>query len=137
MTYEEHLQFRNKWKIEREKKALAEDTSRLKSIAPEIQEKIFIWIKANVFPSKGVIFMGTNSYGMKHVLEHRMGLYMTNNQYKEAMLRCGFFPVDSQELNWYILQSSPIYVTQKDGRRGLYIPECDTRQSATKIDKSA
>ena len=130
MTYEEHLQFRNKRRIELEKQALAEDTSRLKSIPPETQEKIFVWIKANVYPSQGVIFMDMTSYGMKHVLEDRMGLYMTNNQYKEAMLRCGFFPVDSQELNWLyrILKSSPIYVTQKDGRRGLYIPECDTRQ---------
>ena len=130
MTYEEYLKTRNKFKIEREKKILAEDTRRLNSIPPETQEKIFVWIKANVFPSEGSVLMESSSYGMKHVLEDRMGLYMTNNQFKEAMLRCGFFPIDSQWLNWYykILKSSPIYKEQKDGRRGLYIPECDTRK---------
>ena len=128
--YEEYLRHKTKRRIESEKQALAEDTRRFKSISPDKQEKILSWIKANVFPSQGGVLIGTNSYGMKHVLEDRMGLYMTNNQFKEAMLRCGFFPIDSQWLNWYykILKSSPIYKEQKDGRRGLYIPECDTRK---------
>ena len=37
---------------------------------------------------------------------------MTNNQFKEAMLICGFKPVDETELNWYyrIDRKSPICV---------------------------
>ena len=126
ITYKEYLELKARYGITKSaRQALAHDTKRLDSIAPNIQEKIFAWIKANVSPSQK-IFMGTNSYSMKHVLEKRTGLYMTNNQYKEAMLRCGFFPVDSQELNWLyrILKTSPIYVRQEDGKRGLYIPEC-------------
>ncbi len=89
------------------------------------QEKALAWIRANVSPRE-TLLNGHTSYGMKHVLEHRTRIYMTNNQFKEAMLLCGFYPVTVDELNWHycISQKSPIFQRQEDGRDGLLIPEC-------------
>ena len=41
------------------------------------------------------------SYSMKHWLEDAIGLYVSNNQLKDAMLMLGFEPGDPDELNWY------------------------------------
>lgn len=40
------------------------------------------------------------SYGLKHMLESDIGVYMTNNQFKHAMLIAGFRPVNERMLNW-------------------------------------
>lgn len=40
------------------------------------------------------------SYGMKHWLEDAVGCYISNNQFKDAMLSLGFEPSDYSELNW-------------------------------------
>ena len=84
-----------------------------------------MWLKANVFPRKTPLRLPT-SYGMKHVLQFRTGIYMTNNQFKEAMLICGFKPVEAEELNWWycVSKKSPICSMQKDCRNGLFMPEC-------------
>ncbi len=89
------------------------------------QEKVMAWIKANVLP-KETPLNGHTSYGMKHVLQHRTNIYVTNNQFKEAMLLCDFYPVCIDELNWRysISKASPIFQIQEDGRCGLMIPDC-------------
>lgn len=61
------------------------------------------WIKDNIMPSE-VLYHGT-SYGLKHRLEHDTKIYMTNNEFKDAMWLAGYFPVDADELNWeYYIQ---------------------------------
>jgi hypothetical protein len=89
------------------------------------QKKALTWIRANVIP-RDTPLDGHTSYGMKHVLEDRTNIYMTNNQFKEAMLLCGFYPVEIDELNWRycISRKSPIFKRQEDGRDGLLMPEC-------------
>jgi hypothetical protein len=89
------------------------------------QEKALAWIKANVI-LRETLLDGHTSYGMKHVLEYRTNIYMTNNQFKEAMLLCGFYPVTVDELNWHyrVSRKSPIFRRQEDGRDGLFLPEC-------------
>lgn len=74
----------------------------------------------NLLPAQNVL-SGHTSYGMKHILESRTGSYMTNNQFKEAMMECGFFPVVVDELNWRfrIKKSSPMFTIQTDGKCGL------------------
>lgn len=51
------------------------------------------------------------SYGLKHILEHDTGIYLTNNEFKDAMLICGYEPVNPQELNWTycISKKSPAF----------------------------
>lgn len=42
-----------------------------------------------------------SSYGLKHKFESSVvGFYVTNGQFKGAMLECGFIPKDQEELNW-------------------------------------
>ena len=39
--------------------------------------------------------------GIKHLLERDTGIYLTNNEFKDAMLQAGYEPVDPNELNWH------------------------------------
>lgn len=56
------------------------------------------WIRENVRPADTEY--SRSSYGLKHVLEHDTGVYLTNNQFKDAMYLAGFMPEDANELNW-------------------------------------
>ena len=57
------------------------------------------WIAAKIKPSIRVNKY-ESSYTLKHRLEQATGIYMTNNQFKDAMLLCGYRPVDSRRMNW-------------------------------------
>ena len=94
-------------------------------LLPEEQEKALAWLKANLMPRESPIDHPT-SYSMKHVLERRTNIYMTNTQFKELMLLCGYYPAEVDELNWRycVSKESPICKRQKDGLDGLLIPEC-------------
>ena len=47
------------------------------------------WIRKNIRAGKKVL-QGHTSYGMKHLLEHDTGVYLTNNEFKDAMLLAGY-----------------------------------------------
>ncbi|MBR0060268.1 MAG: hypothetical protein IJP68_02200, partial [Selenomonadaceae bacterium] len=55
------------------------------------------------------------SYGLKHYLQDEMDIYLTNNAFKDAMLQCGFEPVDWEELNWVyrISKKSPAFTKNR------------------------
>ena len=57
------------------------------------------WIEMNLFPRKTVLDSHT-SYGLKHILERDTGIYLTNNEFKDAMLMCGYEPANPNDLNW-------------------------------------
>lgn len=57
------------------------------------------WIRKNIRIGTKIL-RGHTSYGMKHMLEHDTGIYLTNNEFKDAMLLAGFQPVNPKELNW-------------------------------------
>lgn len=65
------------------------------------EAQVYAWIDRYILPAKRVNNMH-NSYSLKHRLEHWAtgGLYITNNQFKDAMMNRGFYPVDENELNW-------------------------------------
>ena len=66
------------------------------------QEKIDVvmnWIVENISPRKTPMTDCT-SYGIKHLLERDTHIYLTNNEFKDAMLQAGYKPVDPDELNW-------------------------------------
>ena len=94
-------------------------------LAVDEQTKVLDWIRANVFPRKTPLERST-SYGIKHTLARRTNIYVSNNQFKEAMLLCGFYPIEVDEQNWRycISKNSPIFQTQIDGHTGLLIPNC-------------
>ena len=67
---------------------------------PEKEQDIVMdWIHTNLIPRKTVLH-GKTSYGIKHILEHDTGIYLTNNEFKDAMMICGFEPYDPNALNW-------------------------------------
>jgi len=62
-------------------------------------DMVMRWIKDNIRPSDKVLY-GRTSYGLKHILEHDTKIYLTNNEFKDAMMFAGYLPVDENELNW-------------------------------------
>lgn len=77
----------------------AKDDGLINRFSQEQIGEIGEWIKKNVKRSRSIL-KGHTSYGMKHMLEHDIHIYMTNNEFKDAMLLAGFAPVDPDELNW-------------------------------------
>lgn len=57
------------------------------------------WIKSSLVRRKTPNYNRT-SYGLKHILERDTGIYLTNNEFKDAMLMCDYEPVDPNKLNW-------------------------------------
>ena len=76
----------------------------------EVIEKVYDWIKKGFIKRKTPNYDCKTSYGLKHILEHDTGIYLSNNEFKDAMLMCGFVPADPDELNWRycISQNSPV-----------------------------
>lgn len=75
----------------------------------EVRTKVYDWIASNCIMIKRPNYKSMTSYGLKHILEHDTKIYLTNNEFKDAMLMCGFTPADPDELNWIfnISQRSP------------------------------
>lgn len=90
------------------------------------------WIRNNIEPSDDVY--GTGSYALKHKLEHDTKIYMTNNEFKDAMLLAGYEPVDPDENSWHfrcsyipdkVINPSPFFAMAKDRYTGDPSPEGD------------
>lgn len=60
---------------------------------------VFGWIHDHIAPATRTYTRST-SYGFKHMVENEIGYYITNNQFKDAMLLCGYQPVNANETNW-------------------------------------
>lgn len=90
------------------------DECLLSEMEPEEQTQVKTWIVENVRPRKTAMYSKT-SYGLKHLMEYDNGLYVTNNQFKDAMLECGYEPVNPEELNWCfrISKKSPCFACRR------------------------
>lgn len=75
------------------------DDSLLSDIPEEQQQIVIHWIHDNIRPIK-TVNRCHSSYGIKHILQHDTDIYLTNNQFKDAMMQCGYLPVDPDVLNW-------------------------------------
>ena len=75
------------------------DTRMFTDLSFEQQEILARWIAENIMSRKSVNNNYT-SYGIKDIFEREKHFYISNNQFKDAMLLCGFLPVDETELNW-------------------------------------
>lgn len=74
------------------------DNKLLTDLSCEDIMQINKWIKDNIRTSNSI--NERNSYSLKHVLEKDTRIYLTNNQFKDAMLLAGFNPVKEDEINW-------------------------------------
>lgn len=77
-----------------------EDARLLSDEADDVIALVSEWIRVNICKSSKILRDRT-SYGIKHDLQRDTGVYLTNNQFKDAMLTAGFPPVDPNELNWH------------------------------------
>ena len=66
------------------------------------------WIAKNFIPRDEPNYKWS-SYSLKHALQNDAGIYLTNEQFKKAMLECGFEPCNYDEQNWIfsISEKSP------------------------------
>jgi hypothetical protein len=81
----------------REHEALAE----FAAMPEPARHAVTDWIRAAVVPAKQA-YKPHTSYGLKHHFEDREegGFYLTNKQFKGAMLACGYKPIDENAINW-------------------------------------
>ena len=83
--------------------AWAEDDPRdYENLNPEEQATLRAWIEVAMRPARSV--GPSTSYTMKHDFESAGGFYVTNGQFKGAMLAAGYLPVKREELNWRFRQ---------------------------------
>jgi hypothetical protein len=61
------------------------------------QDALLYWITKVMEPAKS--YEEQTSYGLKHNFEHE-AFYITNGQFKGAMLSLGYAPKDENVLNW-------------------------------------
>ena len=71
----------------------------------EVQTMVLIWINWCITPRE-TINHAISSYGLKHRLETMTGIYLTNNQFKHAMIISGYIPESYNAHNWYFPISS-------------------------------
>lgn len=91
-----------------------EDAGLITDHPQEEQNIVMNWIRENIFPRKTVNFERT-SYGVKHLLQWDTNIYLTNNEFKDAMMICGFEPVNPNKLNWMyrISEKSPAFKKER------------------------
>ena len=75
------------------------DTKLFTDLPIEKQEALIDWIDLNISGRKTPNYNYT-SYGLKDYAERSIHCYITNNQFKDAMLYCGYYPVNPTDLNW-------------------------------------
>lgn len=75
------------------------------------------WIFVTFKPSKKIY--GATSYGMKHEFERsRQGFYVTNGQFKGAMLMLGYRAINQFDLNWKFKIEKALWNGDKNLRYG-------------------
>lgn len=80
------------------------DIATINDLPLKDQKRVLNWIEKNIhFSGSGETI---SSYSLKHHMEQDIGLYTTNNQFKHAMLKMGYEPVNCNELNWEYTVSS-------------------------------
>lgn len=86
------------------------DDGLITSHSEKEQRIVFDWIRGNIRPRK-TPYLDRTSYGIKHILQRDTNIYLTNNEFKDAMLLAGYEPVDPYELNWHycISAKSPAF----------------------------
>ncbi len=92
-----------------------EDSELISDLSLEKQEIVLNWIKSGFIPRK-TENRSHSSYGLKHYLQDETGIYLTNNQFKDAMMICGFYTKDPNKLNWHygISEKSPVFLRNKN-----------------------
>ena len=73
--------------------------SQFLNLDSDVQSLVLKWCKEHFIPTKSFNDKHT-SYGLKHILQHQNGTYLTNGQFKGAMILSGFRVKSVEDLNW-------------------------------------
>ena len=86
------------------------DDRLITDLPQDVQDTVMKWIRERIVPRKTVLH-GKTSYGLKHLLERDTNIYLSNNEFKDAMMICGYEPHDPNRLNWEyaISRKSPCF----------------------------
>jgi hypothetical protein len=68
-------------------------------LPPLKRELLLRWIDLVLYPAV-TVWRDATSYGLKHAAESDLGFYVSNGQFKGAMIEAGYDPADSWEQNW-------------------------------------
>lgn len=69
------------------------------NLESDVQSKVLQWCKKFFIPTKTFNDKYT-SYGLKQILQHYDGTYLTNGQFKGAMILSGFDVKNLEDVNW-------------------------------------
>jgi hypothetical protein len=70
------------------------------TLSPEAKEALQYWIEHAIKPAKKADDRHS-SYGLQHDYQHETTLYISNAQFKGAMLMAGYLPTDKNEQHWH------------------------------------
>ncbi len=89
-----------------------------RSLSVEEQTKAIEWCSRYFIRTRTYNDKHT-SYGLKHTLQDYDGTYLTNGQFKGAMLLCGYLPRNVEDLNWIfqISEKSPALTVKRKQSR--------------------
>lgn len=83
------------------RKDILNDPTEYEKLNTRQKEVLQEWITECVKPHRTQKYNSYHSsYGLKHVFDKGGGFYVTNGQFKGAMLTAGFPPEDSNKKNW-------------------------------------
>lgn len=75
------------------------DDALLDDLPKRQQKDVMRWIDDNFYVRKTPNY-NYHTYWLKHALQYETGIYITDNQMKDAFLRAGFEPLDKYEETW-------------------------------------
>lgn len=99
---------------------ICEEEEKFEELDKERQDILLEWIKENFIKTKTTNCKCGTSYRLKHIIQkqykYNWKYYFTNEQFKKAMLLCGFKPSNVSSRNWYfnISQKSPALLFVKE-----------------------
>lgn len=64
-------------------------------------QMINLWVDNALVKTKILNSISPSSYGLKHLCEESIGVYVSNEEIKAAMISKGFMVDDCNNLNWH------------------------------------
>lgn len=98
-----------------------EDAALMSDLSEDVQRQVSDWIFGKLC-KRDTHNYDHDSYELKHRIERELGIYLTNNQMKDAMLQEGFRPVISKliRMMWQIVWRKLWRIGLQRIRRWLY-----------------
>ena len=75
------------------------DDELLDDLPKRQQKEVLRWLKDNIYERKTPNKL-YHTYHLKHLIQWDTGIYLTENQMKDAMMKLGYYPNDKYERSW-------------------------------------